>query len=86
MESWSNDEVCRWLVDLQMSEHVARFRQMQITGADLITVNEQQLGQTLLISDWGCNRKERKKKEKRKEEEKEEKRRREGSEEHVPTA
>ncbi|XP_031236187.1 sterile alpha motif domain-containing protein 3 isoform X2 [Mastomys coucha] len=45
METWSTDQVCKWLVEKNLGELVPRFREEEVSGAALLALNDRMVQQ-----------------------------------------
>ncbi|XP_028622317.1 sterile alpha motif domain-containing protein 3 [Grammomys surdaster] len=45
METWSVDQVCKWLVEKNLSELVPRFQEEEVSGAALLALNDRMVQQ-----------------------------------------
>uniref|UniRef100_A0A8C5KPD8 SAM domain-containing protein n=1 Tax=Jaculus jaculus TaxID=51337 RepID=A0A8C5KPD8_JACJA len=45
METWSVDQVCRWLVEKNLGELVPRFQEEEVSGAALLALNDRMVQQ-----------------------------------------
>ncbi|BFZ22695.1 hypothetical protein BsWGS_25734 [Bradybaena similaris] len=57
METWTVDDVCTWLISLDLAEYTANFRAHAIDGKELLTLTDSDLMSALAVGPFGHRKK-----------------------------